>query len=43
MVQQVTIEDTWDWCCLKCGLRHVGAVSVETMPKDSDTKWSKGA
>jgi hypothetical protein len=25
MVQQATIEGTWDWHCLKCGLRHTGA------------------
>ena len=24
MAQQATIEGTWDWLCLKCGLRHRG-------------------
>ena len=24
MVQQATIEGTWDWHCQKCGLRHQG-------------------
>ena len=26
MVEQVTIEDSWDWHCQKCGLIHQGRV-----------------
>jgi len=28
MVQQATIEGTWDLHCLKCGLRHVGPDTI---------------